>query len=68
MSYEYSQLLPKKDSANIDYQRFRNTFGEEGNIIVVGIEDPDFFKLSHFEKWRQLNRDLKEIDGSSTNA
>ena len=63
MSYEYSQLLPKKDSANIDYQRFRNIFGEEGNIIVVGIEDPDFFSLSHFEKWRQLNHDLKKIDG-----
>ena len=63
MSYEYSQLLPKKDSAYIEYQHFKNIFGEEGNLIVAGIVDPDFFQLSHFNKWRQLNEDLKKIDG-----
>ncbi|WP_372774083.1 RND family transporter [Mangrovibacterium sp.] len=63
MSYEYAQLLPKKDSAYVDYQRFLDIFGEEGNLIVVGIEDPDFFKLAHFRKWQELNRELKQIDG-----
>ncbi|MFV0378125.1 MAG: efflux RND transporter permease subunit [Mangrovibacterium sp.] len=63
MSYEYSQLLPKKDSAYVDYQRFRDIFGEEGNIIVVGLEDPSFFKLDDFRQWQDLNHDLKGIDG-----
>ena len=63
MSYEYSQLLPKKDSAYIDYQNFKKTFGEEGNLIVVGIVDPAFFQLSHFKKWQQLSKDLRKIDG-----
>ena len=63
MSYEYSQILPKKDSAYLDYQNFKNTFGEEGNLIVVGIIDPDFFQLSHFNKWQKLNSDLSQIDG-----
>ncbi|WP_423126391.1 efflux RND transporter permease subunit [Gaoshiqia sp. Z1-71] len=63
MSYEYAQLLPKKDSANIDYQNFKKIFGEEGNLIVVGIENPDFFKLSYFNQWCELNDDLKRIDG-----
>ena len=63
MSYEYAQLLPKKDSAYVDYQKFRELFGEEGNLIVVGVEDADFFKLAHFDQWRQLNKDLSRIDG-----
>ena len=63
MSYEYAQLLPKKDSAYVDYQKFRELFGEEGNLIVVGVEDADFFKLAHFDRWRQLNKDLSRIDG-----
>ncbi|MEL7587333.1 MAG: MMPL family transporter [Prolixibacteraceae bacterium] len=63
MSYEYSQLLPRKDPAYIDFQNFRNSFGEEGNLIVVGIIDSDFFKLQHFTKWQKLNKDLSEIDG-----
>lgn len=63
MSYEYSQILPQKDSAYLDYQNFKNTFGEEGNLIVVGIIDPDFFRLSHFNKWQKLNQDLSQTDG-----
>lgn len=63
MSYEYSQLLPKKDSAYVEYQRFRDIFGEEGNVIVVGLEDPNFFKLENFRQWQDLNHDLKAIDG-----
>lgn len=63
MSYQSSQLLPRKDSAYIDYQRFRELFGEEGNLIVVGVEDPDFFQLDHFKNWHELVRNLDEIDG-----
>ncbi len=63
MSYEYAQLLPKKDSAYVDYQQFRETFGEEGNIIVAGLQDPDFFKLNHFKRWQQLCKNLEGIDG-----
>ena len=63
MSYESAQLLPKKDSAYIDYQHFRELFGEEGNLIVVGVEDPDFFQLNHFKRWQKLVNNLNQIDG-----
>lgn len=63
MSYESAQLLPKKDSAYVDYQKFRELFGEEGNLIVVGVENPDFFKLDHFKEWHQLVGNLNDIDG-----
>ncbi|WP_159517602.1 efflux RND transporter permease subunit [Sunxiuqinia indica] len=63
MSYESAQLLPQKDSAYVDYQKFRELFGEEGNLIVVGVEDPNFFKLDHFKEWHQLVGNLNDIDG-----
>ena len=63
MSYEYAQLLPKKDSAYLDYQHFKKLFGEEGNLIFVGVEDPEFFKLDHFKRWQQLSNKLEKIDG-----
>ena len=62
MSYQYSQLLPKKDKAFTDYKHFIKLFGEEGNLIVAGVEDSDFFQLQHFKKWQKLNADLKKID------
>lgn len=63
MSYEYASLLPKKDQAYKDYQKFVEVFGEEGNLIIVGIQDPDFFRLDKFQRWSKLSTDLSKIEG-----
>ena len=63
MSYEYANLLPKKDQAFKDYQKFVEVFGEEGNLIIVGIQDSNFFQLENFKSWQNLCTDLSEIEG-----
>ncbi len=63
MSYEYASLLPKKDQAYKDYQKFVEVFGEEGNLIIVGIQDSNFFKVDHFNRWERLGKELSAIDG-----
>jgi predicted RND superfamily exporter protein len=63
MSYEYTQLLPQDDPAFVDYKKFLKLFGEEGNLIVIGIQDPDFFKLEHFQRWQKLSSDLEQVVG-----
>lgn len=73
MSYEYASMLPKKDPAFKDYQEFVKIFGEEGNLIIIGIQDSNFFDFERFKKWRQLCNELSAVDGvenllSVTNA
>lgn len=63
MSYVFAEMLPEKDSASIEYEKFIQTFGEEGNVIIIAVEDKDFFKIDHFRRWTKLCDDLKEIDG-----
>ncbi len=63
MSYSYASMLPKKDQAFKDYQKFVEVFGEEGNLIIVGTQDSNFFQLEKFQKWRELCKDLSEIEG-----
>ncbi|MCF6333169.1 MAG: MMPL family transporter [Draconibacterium sp.] len=63
MSYEYASLLPKKDKAYKDYQKFVDVFGEEGNLILVGIQDSNFFQLDEFQDWRNLCKELTEVEG-----
>jgi len=63
MSYEYAQLLPKKDPVFKDYEKFVSLFGEEGNLIVVAVQDEDFFKMTHFKRWERLCTKLSEIEG-----
>ena len=63
MSYEYAPLLPKSDSASIEHREFVDLFGEEGNLITIGVVDPDFFTLEHFNNWRDYCEELSNIDG-----
>ena len=63
MSYEYASLLPKKDQAYKDYQKFVEVFGEEGNLIIVGIQDSNFFNIDHFTAWKGLCNDLSNVEG-----
>ncbi len=63
MSYEYSSLLPRKDQAYKDYQQFVEVFGEEGNLIIIGINDTAFFQIDHFTRWQKLCNDLEKIEG-----
>ncbi|MEN8117706.1 MAG: MMPL family transporter [Bacteroidota bacterium] len=63
MSYEYAQLLPKKDQAYKDYQKFVEVFGEEGNLIIIGTQDSAFFQLDHFNNWKKLCHDLSKVEG-----
>jgi uncharacterized protein len=63
MSYEYASLLPQKDQAYKDYQRFTGIFGEEGNLIMIGIQDPDFFRLEHFRRWVRFTQELNAVEG-----
>lgn len=63
LSYENSSLLAAKDSAMVEYQKFKAQFGEDGNVLMIGIKDPDIFKLNHFKGWYDLGDSIRAIDG-----
>ncbi|MFN8257488.1 MAG: MMPL family transporter [Bacteroidales bacterium] len=63
LDYNYVSLLPKTDPHYIDFANFRKTFGEDANLTVLGIQDPDFFKLEKFNDWRNLQDSLKKVPG-----
>ena len=73
MSYEYALLLPKKDPAFQDYRNFVDKFGEEGNLIIIGVQDSNFFQYDNFRNWEELCNNLSQVEGvedllSVTNA
>lgn len=63
LSYENASLLPENDITRIDYQEFKNIFGEDGNVIVIGANNPELFSLKNFNAWLDLGKTLREIDG-----
>ncbi len=44
LSYEFAKILPASDVNYKDYQEFKNTFGEDGSVMVIGVTDKDFLR------------------------
>ncbi len=59
MTYTEANLLPKKHIVNQQYDDFLSKFGEEGNLIVIGFKDPNFFTPTAFKEWNELMSALK---------
>ena len=60
MTYTEANLLPKDHPANQQYEQFLHTFGEEGNLIVIGFKDSAFFSPKNFAAWNELMTGLKK--------
>jgi len=63
MDYEYARLLPLRDTTNIQYEHFQDIFGDEGNIIVVGISDTALREINRFRQWDALKDSLSGQEG-----
>ncbi len=63
MNYKHGGLLPKTDSAYVEYERFLKTFSEDGNVVVVGTQGDELYSLKNFSAWKQLGVDLRKIQG-----
>ena len=58
-SYTEANLLPKNHSYNIAYDNFINVFGEEGNLILIAVNDSSLFELDNFNAWIKLSESFK---------
>ena len=63
LSYEFSKAIPTDNPKYVDYLNFKNKFGDDGNLLVVGITTKDFFRLSNFKLYQQLQQNLKSVAG-----
>jgi predicted RND superfamily exporter protein len=63
LSYEMARVLPVTDSTYQGYVKFKSIFGEDGNLMVIGIQDSELFKLDKFNNWYDLANNIKKING-----
>lgn len=63
LSYEFAKILPDNDSTFIQYQTFKNRFGEDGNVMVMGFQDKNLFSYPKFSDWHELSSNVKKIQG-----
>ncbi|MFT3682544.1 MAG: MMPL family transporter [Ferruginibacter sp.] len=62
LSYEFAKAIPKSNLVYKDYVDFRNTFGDDGNTLVIGMQTEKLFELNTFKEYRTLQEQLKKVD------
>lgn len=63
LSYEFSKAIPTDNPRYQEYLAFKSKFGEDGSVLVIGVEDTRFFEKAHFDAYRQMVADIKKVKG-----
>ncbi|HEY0354694.1 MAG TPA: MMPL family transporter, partial [Flavisolibacter sp.] len=63
LSYEFSRAIPTDHPKYIAYQQFRQQFGEDGNLLVIGIQTDQLFQKEIFSDYVGLFKELKKTKG-----
>lgn len=61
-TYTEANLLPDDHPINLEYEQFLSHFGEEGNLIVMGVKDSSIFTPEKFKAWNQLSDDIAKFN------
>ncbi|MDG2506309.1 MAG: MMPL family transporter [Crocinitomicaceae bacterium] len=60
---KYGIVLPKDSPTTTNYDKFKELFGEDGNVLVVAIKTDSLYTESRFKKWKQLGDSILKFEG-----
>ena len=63
LSYEFARAIPANHPANKTYQAFKKKYGQDGNLLVIGIQTRDLFNEKLFNEYAALHHQLKKVNG-----
>ena len=63
LTYDFAKVVPNDDPDFIEYTNFKQMFGEDGNVLVVGVQNKKLFEKDFFNDWYKLSCDVEKIEG-----
>ena len=63
LSYDFAKILPESDPDFQAYAAFKQRFGEDGSVMVIGVADSSFFSKDKFNDWYLLGENIRKLDG-----
>ncbi|MFN8165077.1 MAG: efflux RND transporter permease subunit [Bacteroidia bacterium] len=63
LSYEGAKILPPSDSTYAEYLKFKQKFGEDGTVMVIGFQSDSIWNRPMLADWYDLSMNVKSIEG-----
>ena len=65
LSYDFGKTVPQDDPDMVTFMRFKSMFGEDGNLLAIGVRDSSLYNVRNFELFRRLSDSIMTFDGVS---
>ena len=62
LSYDFNSAVPTDNQKYIEYQKFRKQFGEDGNLMVIGVKTGEFFSPSFYKDYSVLVSQIAKVN------
>lgn len=63
MKFKLAELVPKSNDELQYFHNFQEKFGDESNVMAVGIKDSSIYQPDHFYAFGQLCHRLNQLEG-----
>lgn len=63
MSYDFNKIVPPRDSAMMFFEQFKKQFGEDANVVAIGLKDSAIYQYNNFTKYKKLCDSIRTING-----
>jgi predicted RND superfamily exporter protein len=63
MSYEFARAIPTDNPKYKDYLAFKKQFGEDGSLLVIGVQTENLFSENVFNDYKDLQLSLRKVNG-----
>ncbi|MFP4096742.1 MAG: efflux RND transporter permease subunit [Cyclobacteriaceae bacterium] len=63
VSYDYIEAVPSDDPELVFYQEFKAQFGEDANVLAIGVKDSSLYQVDNFRRYSYLGEAISKLEG-----
>ncbi|WP_017730328.1 efflux RND transporter permease subunit [Nafulsella turpanensis] len=63
LSYEYANVVPSDDPDMVFLKEFKDRFGEDGNVLVIGMKDSSVYQAQNLRRYKYMSEEMSRIKG-----
>jgi predicted RND superfamily exporter protein len=63
LSYEYAGAVPTTDPDMVFYNQFKEQFGEDANLLAIGIKDSSLYESESFRRFKYFSDEIAKLPG-----
>ncbi len=62
-SFDLAKTVPTTDPEMIFFEKFKEEFGEDGNILAIGLKDSSIYEVLNFTRFKYLVDEVTKLNG-----